>query len=606
MAQRPIIIQTAAPRVARQAVPKAMRRSGLLPREDKIRIYVRGEGGKREIVGEYTRSDIGDMNLRSFLFEYVHPEFGYDDGTTDYEIAEIDARGNETGQVHKETLHPVEGAATKAPDAFGQVRQAMSLMEELKSSVGIKEPTANPLMLEAQRKAASGGDMMQLVAMMMLDKMSKPESSSTEALLMKVLDRIDGKERRGEQVTHTPLQDKIVDVAVTKMSQPPPPPPSFIEQATAFASLQNMMGGNKETEAMKMQLAQLAQQNAQLMQMIQQGHTGAVAKPPDGFMESVKQFEQVSTLVKSLAPQVTGSGAAGGGIGDVLKNIITPDLGKVLGNVLAAGLSEKEKAATKPAVAPVAAPAPAQAAPPPRDPRQPPNPAPRAVIEAVNAFNMAQTREVQAPRFVDVLKAMLFANDPFYTAMLQPSINALQVPEQTKETLRVPRRALMLLINDIRPEIASPEFVDSVLAALGSMLGINPPAALVDTAGKWTLDMRGNLIMLGDVAKEVPVAQAAPVAPPAPPPPVVMAPLEVPPTALNPAAPPAEPLSPPRELKESKVDPAAVTAEVTEAHVEPVPPSAPILLAEIVHEAVAPEAVVIPVAAPRDAQPVAR
>jgi hypothetical protein len=129
------------------------------------------------------------------------------------------------------------------------------------------------------------------------------------------------------------------------------------------------------------------------------------------------------------------------------------------------------------------------------------------VQDAAKAFMFAQTPPARAERFAEYLISMFMANDPYYTALLTPAAQALSAPEITLETLKPPRGLALRLIAELKPEWATPEFTDVCLAALAGKLEAQVPEALAKSAGAWTLDFRGNVLMLETVARPV-VAEA--------------------------------------------------------------------------------------------------
>ena len=154
------------------------------------------------------------------------------------------------------------------------------------------------------------------------------------------------------------------------------------------------------------------------------------------------------------------------------------------------------------------------------------------------------TAPMRAEKFADFMFAMFTSGDPYYQKMLEPVVQQLSGDTITAESLKPARRLGMLLVAEQKSEWATPEFIDACIAALAAKAGIETPAALVETRSRWTLDFRGEVLMLDAVAKPVDAPAPAPAALPAPSMPAPK-PTPVPALATGPIPdfPAAEPLS---------------------------------------------------------------
>jgi hypothetical protein len=482
-----------------RAVPgKAAPTSKLIPRTDKIRLYKRDERGKRVQIDEYTAEDFAGQTLPDFITSVVHPRFANEGGLpTEYIAFEVNPRsGQDHGAPFKLEL---EGDENEQPqqtnDPFTQVHRAMGLMKELRGEPEQRE--SNPAMQQMMQNKAAQGDMTGVLMAMMMDKMfNAPKPAVDNEILLKILDRLDGK---GAQPPMQPppwmmqpppapapvshASDRIIDLAMAKLVAPEK---SAFDMAKEMAQVQQMLTGganNPEVAALRQEIASLR---------ASQGRP-----PPGGLEDSMKTFEQVVTMAKSIAPQV-GAGDSGG-FGGFIKSLLTPDVAKAIAGVVGGAAPQAPAAPVQVAPAPTAAPA--------RDPKQPPRPAPQAVTDAAKAFLFAQTPPARAERFAEYLISMFMANDPYYTALLTPAAQALSAPEITLETLKPARGLGLRLIAELKPEWATPEFTDVCLAALAGKLEAQVPDVLAKSAGAWTLDFRGNVLMLETVAKPVVAAE---------------------------------------------------------------------------------------------------
>jgi hypothetical protein len=186
-----------------------------------------------------------------------------------------------------------------------------------------------------------------------------------------------------------------------------------------------------------------------------------------------------------------------------LKGLFTSEVGKVLGDAIAKAVQAQPGGASTPAPAPAQAgalpppraAAPASAQPPAQAPASPQPPP--AVVEAVKAFRVAQTPEVQAQRFIDLVFAMWMSGVKHYRDLLAPALESLNKAEESVQALSPARRTALALLAEVRPQLATPDFVDRCLAALAMRAGVDKlPDTLLKTAGKWTVDYAGNVLLL--------------------------------------------------------------------------------------------------------------
>lgn len=525
-----IVVQV--PQARRNPVSRAEARStavrNILPRTEKIRLYKRDEVGKRQLIEDYSVDEIGDVKLETFLREYVDPEFHNDTGVTEYIAYELDARTGREKQPPS-TLTIRSSIPEGTPDAFGQVRQAMGLINELQQVAQPNPTNQNELLKRAQHSAVEKGDMNSMMMLMMMERFMGGSSggNNTGDLLMKVLDRlekVERGERRGSPADFGPPMggnfgafppppmympppppppapsrdnsiDKVVELAVAKLVQPTPP---LSEQVKEMMTLRQLTSPAESPEVAALK-AELAALRAQV--------SSGGSKASSGIEDSLANFEKFTTIVKSVAPQVTGSSDEGG----FLKGLFTSDVGKVLGDVIAKAATAQAQQTVQAQPQQPQQPQQLQAAPQPQPQPSGPPPPPPAVMDAVRAFGIAQTPEVQAQKFVDVLFAMYTSGLPHYQRILNPALEALNRAEESVKALDVPRRTAMSLINEMRPPLATPDFVDRCIAALAMRAGVSQlPDTLVKTAGKWTMDYSGNVLLLEAVGAKPVEAEESP------------------------------------------------------------------------------------------------
>lgn len=505
-----------------RAEPRGSAVRNILPRTERIRLYKRDDYGKRQHIDDYSVDEIGDVKLETFLREYIDESFGNQSGVTEYIAYELDARTGREKQPPS-TITIESEVPQEAPDGFGAVRKAMGLINELQQvAQPNQQQPGNDLIRRAQTNAAEKGDMQSMMMLMMMERFMGGGSSSgskTEELLLKVLDRMEKSERRSSSGDFGPPPpfsggfggfpppppmymppppmaqansiDKVVELAVAKLVQPSPP---ISEQVREMLTIKQLAGGGGDSSEVAALRTELAALRAQVQ----------TPKVAGGIEDSLANFEKFTTIVKSVAPQVTG----GDGPAGFLKGIFTSDVGKVLGDVIA-------KAATQQAGQ--------QQGQQPQQPQQPqqtqqtapqkpagPPPPPPQVVDAVKAFHIAQTTEVQVQRFVDVMLAMYTSGVEHYRRILDPALEALNKADQSVEFLNVPRRTAMSLIMEMRPPLATPDFVDKCIAAMAMRAGVEKlPDTLLKTAGKWTADYAGNILLLEQLGAK-PVVEEKP------------------------------------------------------------------------------------------------
>lgn len=522
----PIYVQVPQQRQAKAPRgPAAAPTSKLIPRMEKVRLFKRDERGKKVLIDDYSVEDLAGQKLTDFIEEVVHPRFANEGLSTEYIAFEVDPRTDrERGPAFRVSLEPNEAAQDDRDgrhDPFQTVHRAMGLIKELQGEK--PEPEKNPALAAMQQKAAQTGDMNGVIMMMMMEKLFNGQQRTPgpdSELLMKLVDRLDrleGRKSDGQPFQPPPwmmqppapapiapmtsAMDKVMELAVAKLAAPPP---STFEMAKELAGVQQLLAGPKnqnsdELSAMRNEMSAL--------------RSAIASKPKGGLEESLETFEKVTTMVKSVAPQVGGGEP---GFAGFLKGLLTPEVAKTIAGVVGAasqgqgqqaGISVQQGNQQVPASQGPQAPAQVAAAP--RDFTKPPNPPPPGVVDASKAFLLAQTPPARAEKFSDFIIAMFMSGDPYYQTLLKEPMEALNTQPVTTESLKPARRLAMLLIAEQKPEIATPEFVDVCIASLASKVGVEVPEALVKSAGAWTLDFKGAVVMLETVARPVPRTEPA-------------------------------------------------------------------------------------------------
>lgn len=492
----------------------------LLPRPEKIRLYKRNEMGKRELIDDFTLEEIGDMKLEAFIREYVDPKFSNEEGDfTEYIAYPVDPRTNKDQLPPSSIQIRLQPQGPEAPNPMNQLRQAMGMVQELQQTVGgmqqQQQPAQNPLLQDAMRQKAAAGDMQGMFMLMMMERMQQPANNtgSMEQLLMKVLDRMDRMERGGGSGSPSrgndfgpsfgpppmpfgyppmpmaaPPQDtggsKLLDLAMARLAEKPP---SLADSVKDLLALQTLMqpksNDSSELAALREEIRRLAGGNVK----------------PGSLEENLANFEKMTTMAKSISTQIGG----GSDVGGFFKGLITPEVGKAIAGIV----SQAQGKVVAPAAAQAAPPP--QPQPPPRDFNRPPMPPPDSVKNAVAMFGIAQTPEVQAQRMVDVLMAMYLSNDPYYLKVLGPALEDLNKSDQSVEFLKGPRKLLTQMLMELKKDMARPEFVDAVLAALALRAEAPIPATLLSSQGKWFFN--GTDVVMLENAKAVDTQQPVPV-----------------------------------------------------------------------------------------------
>lgn len=453
----------------------AQPRSTLLPRMEKVRIHKRGPGGARIYIGDYTTQDIGSMDLNRFIKEFVDPEQGDPSGTTKYEACPVNAQDKEHGTPAQITIS--NGAPPQQPDSVSQIRDVVDLVNDLRSVATDEQRANQELLLEAKRKAMGNGDMSQLLMLMMMQNMSRPQNDIEG--MVKVAERLHGGKSEhhgpsgGIQFLPPPLPpqnghlDKMMELMLAKAMAPAP---TFMEQMQQMQMMNQLLHPPNAMQAVVDTLkAEMAALRAAVTAQAPQP-----AAAPGSIDAALGTFEKLSTVVKTLAPTLNA-----GGITGMLQSVFTPELMKTVGNVAASAL-QNAGVGVAPGQAPAgakpqlpagqqAAPAPTRAtAPAPRAPAQPE--LPQAIVDAGNALRIAQTREVQLQATTALLQAMYLG--PF-RQNLEPVLQELMQGQVERA-----RAVLGGILKEVRPDLNQPTFIEDTMRLLFTQNGVPLPAAL--------------------------------------------------------------------------------------------------------------------------------
>lgn len=443
----------------------------VLPRNERVRVFKRGPGGKRLYVNDYTMDEIGNQSLHRFVKEYVDPDFGDPSGVTTYEVCEVDANDREKGVPYPITI---ESTPAQPPDeTITQARGALDLIRELRGMDEEKNAKSKETIDEAKKRAASTGDMSQLMMLMMMERMMGGSSSNGGGDVVKLLEQLLVKKPE----LHALSGSVPMPITLPPPPAPPPPPenqlgpivktlleaqlapkaevpkPTLTDQLKELAMLKELFGPRESPEvaALKTEVALLRDKLSQPAQV--GGIEGALAN-----------FEKLTGVVKTLAPQVNMGGLTG-----ALQSILTPELGKALGGVIAQGIGGAQTAAQQQAKPSAQAQTQAQTQ---TQAQAQAQKNPPEVERALAALKVAQTEGAQVDRMVELVTALYEATQ--YRAQLEPALQALLASNTG------PARALALeILQRARPEIANQPLADKVVAAIISKAGGTPPPELL-------------------------------------------------------------------------------------------------------------------------------
>ena len=469
------VIMMQAMKQPRAKQPQQPPRNRLLKPQSKIRVYKRGEGGRRVLLSDYTTEEIGG-SLQKFLKEYVDPDYGEPSGVTRYEVVEVDDRDMERGAPASYTIESVQQQSNAPMD---QLRDAVGLIAELREMEEVKASKNAELLTAAKKQALGNGDMSQMMMLLMMERMMGPRESGTEQVVLKMFEKMG---LGGVSVQPAPVSqplpftmpmppfqplppmpqppstlDKLVEVAVAKLANPP----SLAEQLREFALLKELFGGgaggNVEMLTAIKALAIQAQQPREVSSMD----------------AAVTTFEKLQNVVKVLSPQMNMGGLTG-----VLQGILTPKLTEVLGNTLADGLGKATGALPGTATGQPAAQSQTGQS-------QPQAPAiPVEVRARLAALTIAQTRPAQVDATVSLIQTMWMS--PVYKPALEPVLAAL-----LQGNVGAGQQVVAAILQDSRPQLATADFVNEVLRTMAQRAGMPVPEALKVPAPRVTDNVPG-------------------------------------------------------------------------------------------------------------------
>lgn len=500
-AGRQQVIQVAIPPPRARGARAEPRSKKLFDRPQEVKLFKMDDYGKRVEIGVYTAEDIAGRSLKDWIEDVIHPRFYNENSDTEYLVYEMSADGKLRPQPFKYNVEMDDQPQENARDPLNTVRSAFSLFNELRGPQ--QEQEKNPALVGLAQQKAASGDLSGVMMAMMMEKLFSQQSKPNDDALFKILEYIKGQQAPAQMgpppgwgpgpgwgpppaPAASSSLDKVVELAVSKLVSGPP---TFAQQMAEFAQMQQFLKP-QDTETVTL----LRQEIAALKQAIANGNRG----PTGGLDESVASFEKITTLVKTLAPQVGGNE----GFAGFLRGVLTPQVGQALRDAVTGAPPQQPQAPGQPAQQQ----APQQQQ---RDPRKPPNPVPPAVMDAVKAIHIAQTAPARAERFAEFVIAMATSNDPYYNALLAPSFTAMQQPVIGVNELTPVRKLAMQLIWEQKREWATPEFADACIAALATKAGAQMPDALVQTRGAWMLDFKGDVVMLSQMGA-VPVQPGVP------------------------------------------------------------------------------------------------
>lgn len=447
----------AAPKTRAPAYPRAAARTAaqrLLPKNDKLRVFKRGAGGKRLYINDYTVEDIGGGSLHKFIKDYIDVEFGDPNGLTTYEVCEVGADDKEKGPG---TPITIESTARQPQDeTLSQARDAVALVQELRSMEEERVTKSHELLDEAKKKAVGSNDMNSLMMLMMMQNMQHGPPRNDGDMVLRIVEKLRGNTPHAV----SPLGD-LVPIPPAPVHLTPSPESTLGPVVNQLLAAQlaprmerSVVDLAKEMAVIKELFAPPPQRDPEMVAVLKllAERMAPAAAPAAGIETMVGTFNKMREMVTTLAPQMNAGGLTG-----ALQSIITPELGKALGNVIASGIG---KTAAPP-------PSPSAPAPVPTPPAQP-----DIVRARVAALREASVEQLQIQRTVDLLQEMYAV--PAYTSKLDPALKALLISD-----VKPAQAVLAELLKEVRPDLVNASFVNKVIVALVVSAGGTPPAELI-------------------------------------------------------------------------------------------------------------------------------
>lgn len=444
---------------------------------EKVRVYRRIAGGKREFLNDYTVQEI-DGSLEKFIHEFVDPDFG--DGNQQentYDVFEVGPDGKDRGQpVSITVLNREVQQNTNPNDPLAQARSALELLQDVRAIDSERHEQSQALLDEFKKKAVNGGDMNSMMMLMMMERFmgGNGGSSGTEGVVLKVLEKLNANGGSPVVIPAAPppagpsALDKVVEALLANSLKPPPQPKTIIEQMGELKMMMEILKPAQQSPVPPELVSLLAKMNEKL------------DKPRGGVEEALSHFERIRGMVKELAPQVNA-----GGITGAIQSIITPELGTALGRVVAQGINKAQEMAQGAAGAPGTPGAPAQRPIQHAQPAQPvqatQNPQPQGippeVEKAIRAFQ-GEKDEMKAREALVVMLFTMYQTMPQQQARLDPVLQAV-----LNGDFNPARQALKeILLASQRPELVTDVFIDRTIAALITNAGGTPPKELLHEA----------------------------------------------------------------------------------------------------------------------------
>lgn len=456
-----VYVQPPPPPRAKTQRPQSPPRNSFFPSQDMVcRIYKRAAGGRRSLIGEYTKDDIGGMSLPAFVKEYIDPENNEPTGRTTYECIQVDSRSQEVGRAYPVTIE----SAPQEQGPLGQVREVFDLFQEMRAGEEEKAQQNNELLGEMKKKAMSNNDFGPMMMLFMMERMMAPPKRDEETMF-RVLEKMGiGKDAHSSvPMAAMPMPmsmpmplpppvpapssalDKLMEASIAAMLKPAP---SFFEQLREMQAMQQLMHPpqpalNPELTAL---LRLLAERQAQPKEV------GAI----DGMM---LQFEKLNTMVKTLAPQMNMGGWAAP-IQGILGN---PEVQKALANVVG-GIGGPPVKGTQPQLV---AQQPQQPAPIPLTvQQQPQNPKPTPeMLDAAKKLAIAQTLEFRVAALQELLTAMYMS--PTYQPVIEPVLKEAM----EKGNVLPAQQFIHMLLTEVNPSLATMELVNATLRSMAMQAG---------------------------------------------------------------------------------------------------------------------------------------